>query len=115
MPRRKCTLDILIINYSGGRIKPALPEVSVDRADTGSGSSFEHIMRAKRRTVAFTSFGSDLVATDTNGAFSLDVFVRHFKTGTTAWKLTTSFMWMCTRRIGKVAGWRTMFGSVCPQ
>ena len=58
--------------------------VSVNRTGTDSGndfSSFNPVISADGRFVAFTSFASDLVATDSNGVN--DVFVRDLQTGTT--------------------------------
>ena len=56
---------------------------SVNRAGTDSGNngSFDPVISADGRFVAFFSEASDLVATDTNG--SLDVFVRNLQKGTT--------------------------------
>jgi hypothetical protein len=58
--------------------------VSINSAGTASGNgfSFEPVLSADGRFVAFASFASDLVANDTNGAL-LDAFVRDLKTGTT--------------------------------
>ena len=60
--------------------------VSINRFGTGagnSGSSGRTTISADGRFVAFSSFASDLVANDTNGATS-DVFVRDLQLGTTA-------------------------------
>ncbi len=58
--------------------------VSVNRAGTASGNdfSFNAVISADGHTVAFTSFASDLVGTDTNN--TANVFVRNWKQGTTA-------------------------------
>ena len=59
--------------------------VSVNQAGTDSGNgifgSISPAISADGRFVAFTSFSSDLVATDTNGDF--DVFVRDLQSVTT--------------------------------
>ena len=58
--------------------------VSVNRAGTGGGNgvSYEPLLSADGRLVAFPSEASDLVAGDTNG--KVDVFVRDLVAGTTA-------------------------------
>jgi hypothetical protein len=48
---------------------------------TGNGFSFNPVLSANGRFVAFVSNANDLIANDTNDAF--DVFVRDLKTGTT--------------------------------
>jgi hypothetical protein len=55
--------------------------VSVNGAGAGSGFSFNPVISADGRFVAFTSPVGDLVGNDTNGTF--DVFVRDLKTRTT--------------------------------
>jgi Tol biopolymer transport system component len=60
--------------------------VSVNSTGTSSriGRSFHPIMSADGRFVVFESDAPDLVANDTNGEYTKDVFVRDLQTGTTS-------------------------------
>ena len=55
--------------------------MTVNRFGTGSSGGSAAVISADGRFWAFSSFASDLVAYDTNGA--TDVFVRNLQTGTT--------------------------------
>ncbi len=65
----------------------ALVSVATNRG-AGTGFSFQSTVSADGRYVAFSSFATDLVDGDTNGA--QDVFVRDMVAGTTALVSTTS-------------------------
>jgi len=64
-------------------LAPTTTLVSINSAGTGSGNgdSFNPVLSAEGRIVAFGSSASDLVPNDTNGA--ADIFVRDLKRGTT--------------------------------
>jgi|RhiMethySRZTD1v2_1073278.scaffolds.fasta_scaffold323981_2 Tol biopolymer transport system component len=74
---------LLAVGVPMAALAPTTTLVSINSAGTGSGNgdSFNPVLSAEGRIVAFGSSASDLVPNDTNGA--ADIFVRDLKRGTT--------------------------------
>jgi WD40-like Beta Propeller Repeat len=74
------TYDVFVRDLMTGTTK--LANVNSAGTDSGNGASFNPVLSADGRFVAFDSRASDLVANDTNGTGG-SAFVRDLKTGTT--------------------------------